>query len=314
MAGETRLFGMAHTFGDFDLDGALDIYAIGMSSTTARRLDQLGLVRPDRREVDAHRMAMAFGNRLLLGRDKRFVQTALAERIARTGWSWGVTNQDFDLDGDRDLFVGNGHASGTTARDYCTKFWTHDLYTGSSKSNLEVAKLFAHSLRGVGTGHESWNGFEKDVLFLNLGGKDFADAGWLLGAASEQDSRAVASSDLDHDGRPDILVVESRGTGRSRPEFHLHLLANGLETKNHWVGVSFAAKPSPIGARVDLVRASGPRRSVWIVTGDSYSSQHPLEAHFGLGAESGPVTIEVTWPGGRKEARAGLAADRWHRW
>ncbi|MEM7392492.1 MAG: VCBS repeat-containing protein, partial [Verrucomicrobiota bacterium] len=37
------LFGMGHAFGDFNADGRLDIYVTGMSSTTARRLDLLGL-------------------------------------------------------------------------------------------------------------------------------------------------------------------------------------------------------------------------------------------------------------------------------
>lgn len=36
-------FGMSHAFGDYDLDGKLDLFVVGMSSTTARRLDRLGL-------------------------------------------------------------------------------------------------------------------------------------------------------------------------------------------------------------------------------------------------------------------------------
>ena len=45
---DRHLFGMAHTFADFNSDGRLDLYAIGMSSTTARRLDRLQLGRADR--------------------------------------------------------------------------------------------------------------------------------------------------------------------------------------------------------------------------------------------------------------------------
>src|SRR6185295_15523495 len=42
---EPHAFGMAHTFGDFDLDGKIDFFVIGMSSVVADRLDyqQLGL-------------------------------------------------------------------------------------------------------------------------------------------------------------------------------------------------------------------------------------------------------------------------------
>ena len=44
---ERHAFGMAHTFGDYDGDGRQDFYMVGMSSTTARRLDRLGLGRSD---------------------------------------------------------------------------------------------------------------------------------------------------------------------------------------------------------------------------------------------------------------------------
>ncbi|MFP6855429.1 MAG: VCBS repeat-containing protein, partial [Opitutales bacterium] len=40
-------FGMSHVFGDINGDGRQDLYFVGMSSTTARRLDRLGIVRDD---------------------------------------------------------------------------------------------------------------------------------------------------------------------------------------------------------------------------------------------------------------------------
>ena len=39
-------FGMSHALADFDQDQKLDIYMVGMGSTTARRLESLGLGRP----------------------------------------------------------------------------------------------------------------------------------------------------------------------------------------------------------------------------------------------------------------------------
>ena len=37
---------MSHALADFDQDQKLDIYMVGMGSTTARRLESLGLGRP----------------------------------------------------------------------------------------------------------------------------------------------------------------------------------------------------------------------------------------------------------------------------
>ena len=58
---ESVNFGMGHTFADYDLDGALDFFVIGMASTTVRRLNQMGLIRPDRPEYLEMRTRMGYG-------------------------------------------------------------------------------------------------------------------------------------------------------------------------------------------------------------------------------------------------------------
>ena len=50
------------------------------------------------------------------------------------------------------------------------------------------------------------NGFEHNHLFLNDAGKGFRNVGFLTGSAFEFDARAVLATDLDVDGRPDLLV------------------------------------------------------------------------------------------------------------
>ena len=58
---------MSHALADFDQDQKLDIYMVGMGSTTARRLESLGLGRPGFENIQQARMKMGYGNRLLLG-------------------------------------------------------------------------------------------------------------------------------------------------------------------------------------------------------------------------------------------------------
>ena len=75
-------------------------------------------------------MKMGYGNRLFLGNGKGgFKQASYNEQVARSGWSWGCTPWDFDNDGDRDLFVANGHHCGKSCEDYCSKYWTNDINT-----------------------------------------------------------------------------------------------------------------------------------------------------------------------------------------
>ena len=59
-------FGMSHVFADFNTDGKLDFFSVGMSSTTGRRLELMGLGRDEHKHIDAMRSSMSYGNRLLL--------------------------------------------------------------------------------------------------------------------------------------------------------------------------------------------------------------------------------------------------------
>lgn len=309
---EPHGFGMAHTFGDYDANGRIDMLMIGMNSYAAQRLEALGLGRPEFPEHQRWRAAMAFGNRLFFGAGAAYRQTPLGGQIARTGWSWGATSGDFDNDGDQDVYIVNGHISGETARDYEAQFWRHDLYTGTSAEDPVLALHFgAMQTQHLGVG-ESHGGFEKNRLFLNQGGQGFVEAGHLMGLALEEDSRCAVSDDLDGDGRLDLLAT----TFQTRPRLRqaLHLFPNFTQQTGHWIGVRLReSRPgfSPLGAKVILTTATSRQIRV-IVAGDSYRSQHAPNAHFGLGTATNIQTLEILWPNGHRQTLPNPAIDQYH--
>jgi hypothetical protein len=317
---ERHNFGMGHTFADFNGDGLLDMYTIGMSSTTARRLTAMGAGREEFPEHQAKRPQMGYGNRLFLATaaaatgnsagstPAAFVQPKYRDDVARTGWSWGATSPDFDNDGDPDLYIANGNISGTTCRDYCTTYWRRDIYLGNSKSDPVLQNLFYE--HGMG-GQESWNGFEHNVLFMNEGGKGFVNVAHLMGVAFEFDSRNVIGDDFDGDGKVDILVVEKQLTQQAR---YLHVLKNDWPSQHNWVGVRLAeSRPgfSPLGAAVRVHTADGVRVGR-VVAGDSLQSQHAAFKHFGIGAQAQVRAIEVIWPNGETTRVENPAVNKWH--
>ena len=307
---DRHLFGMSSSFGDYDMDGRMDFFVAGMASTTARRLEALGLGRDDRPDMQEMRMRMAFGNRMYLAADGGWREPEFSEQIARTGWTWGTTSLDFDNDGDTDIFAANGHESGESTKDYCTNFWTHDIFDGESEPDPALNDLFGEVIEGFAQGKESWDGYQKNHLLMNRSGEGFVNVAFLLGLADEFDSRSAVSTDLDLDGRVDVIVVEDRGNKGQK----LHIYRNRIETENHWIGVQFREEGdglSPVGASV-TVRTADRTLVGRLVTGETLMGQHPTTLHFGLAGSEQVESIEVQWVGGVKRIIENPLVDRYH--
>lgn len=301
--GQRHLFGMGHTFGDYNLDGKLDFYVSGMSSTTARRLEGMTLGRPDKSSHNEMRRHMGFGNRLYLQGDAGYYEMKPDEAINRTGWSWGTTSFDFDNDGDSDIYVTNGHYSGKSTKDYCSNFWRHDIYDDGSKENKAKDALFQYSSTALRKADISWNGYEHKVLLMNDSKGGFVNIAYLLGISFEYDARSAVTEDLDGDGRVDLLVVEYKTEGLNKDSYNLHVYQNILENAGNWIGLRLhdgGQGYHTVGATITAVTKNG-ELVKRIVNGDSFSSQHSASAHFGLGSLTEVKSLKVRWPNGKEE-------------
>lgn len=100
-------FGMGVSWGDYDLDGQLDLYVSNMYSKAGIRITEHfeGLDKQFRRAAD--------GNRLYQNKDGRLSLVSANEgpglKVHKAGWSWGGQFMDFDNDGFLDLYVCSGY-------------------------------------------------------------------------------------------------------------------------------------------------------------------------------------------------------------
>jgi enediyne biosynthesis protein E4 len=215
-------FGMASCFADFNRDGRMDLLMIGMNSPTADRLASLGLNRPYEIEDAGMRGRTTFGNRLLFGQaNGTFQQSAMSEVLARTGWSWGCAAEDYNNDGFPDVYIVNGHESNESVREYEPEFWLHDIYLGNSKENSLAQKYFLQKMQSTRGRGWSYGGYEKNRLFLNLGGTNFLECGWLMDLAMEEPCRNVIAEDLDRDGRSDLIVTTFKVYPMTQQTIHI---------------------------------------------------------------------------------------------
>jgi len=309
-------FGMSHVFADFNSDGLLDFYVTGMASTTARRLERMGLRPSGKDALTNMRTKIAYGNRMYLStKPGRYTEPIFRDTVARSGWAWGCASLDFNNDSLMDLYVCNGNKSGKSAKDYCTRFWCHDIYNSTSAPDRAQLQVYQIENLGLLNNEMSWNGFEHNKLFMNLGTSGFADVGFLAGVALESDCRAVISDDFNADGRMDLLMValpESGSPDRNKRN-KLVLCMNIYESSNHWIGVRLGSAPgvSPFGARVTVTYDDGQQVGVY-VAGDSHSAQHAPVKHFGLGKQDRVTAIQVRWPNGVLQMIDRPAVDRYH--
>ncbi|HAU67131.1 MAG TPA: hypothetical protein DCW52_01905, partial [Gammaproteobacteria bacterium] len=96
--------------------------------------------------------------------------------------------------------------------------------------------------------------------------------------------------------------------------YRLHIYRNALSNAGHWVGVelSDSVGRSTIGANVEVVTKTGKQFSR-IVTGDSFSSQHSANLHFGLGAQTEIEEVRVTWADGTRSTLKQPEVDQYHK-
>ena len=221
---------------------------------------------------------------------------------------------DAENDGDRELFVANGHLSGASARDYDSSFWTHDLFDADSAPDPEAYQLFAAGQSLLNAGRTSWNGFQKNVL-LQRAGDAWVDTAFLFGVAHAWDARAALSADVNADGRADLIVVERTPVpARDAPPRHdvLHVFANRWPDPGHWLGVRLlpARGLSVLGATITVRDTAGRAHLHYVTSGDGHRSQHDAAVVIGLG-DARPARLEVLWPGGRRTEIAAPPSDRY---
>ncbi len=148
----------------------------------------------------------------------------------------------------------------------------------------------------------SWNGRERNLLFMNLGKGRFSDAARVMGCDEVEESRGVAYADLDRDGRLDIVIANND----ARPTIYM----NRIPGTGNWCRFRFRGKPeseSPtsnrdaLGTRVvaTVLQNGNEQRLVRETTaGSGYAAQSQSGVHFGLGVDGLLTNLEITWPSG----------------
>ena len=147
----------------------------------------------------------------------------------------------------------------------------------------------------------------RDQLLWNQGSiEGFFDVSVVSGDyfSEKHVGRGASYADYDNDGDLDVLVVNNIGPAK--------LLRNEGGNKQNWIELKLRKTDKntfSVGTKIRLV--SGQITQVRQVGSQgSYLSQNSLIQHFGLGNHTLVDTLEITWPGGKKQIMNQLATNK----
>jgi hypothetical protein len=145
--------------------------------------------------------------------------------------------------------------------------------------------------------------FERKRTWMNIHGSNFIDLSYLTGADNDGDGRCAVAGDFRNNGRQELVVREVGG-------YPLLLYENNFPQR-HYLEVSLRGRQSNrlgVGARLKAV-ANGRQLVREMFPVNSYRSQMPNRAHFGLGDADRVERLEVHWPSGKTQVLTDLRAD-----
>lgn len=280
----TSFASMAVDFSDVDRDGFTDFFVAEMLSREQRlRMKQIvgGVADPQFAGRIVNRPQKPRNTLYLSRGDGTWTEAAQFAGLDASGWSWGSTFVDVDLDGFEDLLIGTGHFYDAMDKDAAQR-------VGSMDWRQRILGFPPLRL--------------SNVAFRNRGDLTFEEVGEAWGFAGDEDiTHGMAAADLDGDGDLDIVtnrLLEPAGVYRNvgrAPRVAVRLVGLGPNTGG-------------VGARVRLSGGELPAQTKEIVAGGLYLSGSEAMASFA--ADEGEMTLDVTWRDGTTSRVEDVRANR----
>jgi len=171
-----------------------------------------------------------------------------------------------------------------TPNEKLGEFWEESPWTIASNENLSA--------------------FERNRLFINYKGENFFDMSYISGTDTDGDGRSVISADLNNDGMNELIVRQVGGGS-------LKIFKNNFPKLNY-IKISLKGTESNsfgIGSKIKI-KANGNTYMREMYPINTYRSQSPSIAHFGLNKINKIDQIEILWPSGTIQTLSNIEVNQ----
>lgn len=288
--GHTSTYSMGNDIADVNNDGWMDIFTLDMKPYEEKMQKSISGID----SYDLYQFKLNYSyyyqfprNMLQINKGKlfdntvQFVELGEYYDISATDWSWSPLFADFDLDGNKDLFISNGIPHMVNDLDFIR-------YTDRVENNSPVEENFLSVINIVPEGKVS------NVAFRNVDGK-FVNQTKKWGLDLVGCSNGTAYADLDNDGDLDLVIN------------NLNMKASVYENQatknssNNFIKVKFEGTDRNrfgIGARV-IVESGGLTQTQELFPVKGWLSSMNSELVFGLGNNRVVDKLKVCWANGK---------------
>lgn len=171
-----------------------------------------------------------------------------------------------------------------TPNEKLGEFWEESPWTIASNENLSA--------------------FERNRFYINFYGENFFDMSFVSGTDTDGDGRSVISADLDNDGMNELIVRQVGGGP-------LKIFKNNFPKLNY-IKISLKGVESNsfgIGSKIEI-NSLGKSYVRELYPINTYRSQSPSLAHFGLNEIKVIDEIKIYWTSGKIQSFSNIDVNQ----